>query len=383
MLIIFFLHLYLDTLTVMQKLKRVDWMGTVWFVASATSLLIGLSWGGVLYPWNSWRTLLPLLVGIAGFVLVVYWELRVAVEPSIRLRMFHKLTAKITFLTTFFHGLIVRLLYFISYAASNASLQLYLQLYYLPLYFEAVKGYSAVISGVALFPETMTVAPMALIAGILISNTGKYRWLVWIGWAFTTLGMGLMYLLDIRTSTPAWIFINLTSGPGVGILYSAMAFAVQASVKNEDVAFAVAAYSFFRSFGSAFGVAIGGVIFQNQIKKKLLTYPLLAPFADQYSKDSPTLVQVIKGLSDKPVMQAQLRQAFADALKPVWLLGCAVSGLSLILSVVIKDYSLDVVLETQQGMARDKEKDGVNLGRLPSSSTRTPHPSTLDPQILP
>lgn len=107
-LIILFLHLRLDTSTILQKLKRVDWMGTVWFVGSATSLLIGLSWGGVLYPWSSFKTLLPLLLGIAGTILVVYWELRVAVEPFIPLRMFHKLTAKITFFTTFLHGLIVR-----------------------------------------------------------------------------------------------------------------------------------------------------------------------------------------------------------------------------------------------------------------------------------
>lgn len=247
--------------------------------------------------------------------------------------------------------------------------QIFLQLYYLPLYFQAVKGYSPVISGLAVFPQTLTVAPSALIVGILISVTGSYRWLLWIGWALTTLGTGVMYLLDVHTSIPAWVFLNVTSGLGLGFLYPAMAFAIQASVQNEDVAFAVAAYSFFRSFGSAFGVAIGGVIFQNEIKKKLLAYPLLAPYAEAYSKKSPTLVQIIEGLDAHGDEKAQLIQAFADSLKEIWLLACGVSGLALIISLVIKDYSLDVVLQTQQGLVREME--GMDTEKRPSKSTRS------------
>lgn len=247
--------------------------------------------------------------------------------------------------------------------------QIFLQLYYLPLYFEAVKGYSPVISGLAVFPQTLTVAPSALLVGILISVRGKYRSLLWIGWSLTTLGTGLMYLLDVHTSIPTWIFLNMVSGLGLGFLYPAMAFAIQASVQNEDIAFAVAAYSFFRSFGSAFGVAIGGVVFQNVIKQKLQAYPLLAPNAVAYSKDSPTLVQIIKGMDGRPEEKAQLILAFADSLKVIWLMACAVSGLALVISLFIKDYSLDVVLKTQQGLVR--ETKSVKLEDLP------PEPSQL------
>ena len=249
--------------------------------------------------------------------------------------------------------------------------QIFLQLYYLPLYFEAFKAYSPIISGLAVFPQTLTVAPSALLVGILISATDNYRWLVWIGWALTTLGTGLMYLLDVHTSIPGWIFLNLTSGLGLGCLYPAMAFAIQASVHNEDIAFAVAAYSFFRSFGAAHGVAIGGVIFQNQIKEKLVAYPLLAPYAVTYSKDFPTLVQIIKSMHDRPDEKAQLIQAFADSLKVIWLLACAVSGFALIISLVIKDYSLDVVLKTQQGLVREME-DMAMEERSSGPPTSTP-----------
>jgi hypothetical protein len=179
--------------------------------------------------------------------------------------------------------------------------------------------------------------------------------MVWIGWATTTLGTGLMYLLHVDTTAAAWIFINLTSGPGIGFLFPAMAFAIQGSCRNEDVAFAVAAYGFFRSFGSALGVAAGGVIIQNELKKNLLKYPLLVPYAEVHSKAAPTLVEIIKNMDDGTPMKTQLIQAFADSLRVIWLLACGVSGLALIVSFATKGYSLDVVLETQQGLVKESQ----------------------------
>ncbi len=376
-----FLKLHLDRSTIKQKLKRIDWAGTAWFMASTTSILIPVSWGGVIYPWNSWRTLVPLLLGVAGLFVLVYWELHVAVEAALRLSIFRTWTARISFLTTFLHGFIVRQFSPPTDIVSLMARQVFLQLYYLPLYFEAVKGYSPLISGLAVFPQTLTVAPSALLVGILISVRGKYRSFLWIGWALTALGSGLMYLLDVRTSVPAWVFLNLTSGLGLGVLYPAMAFAIQASVQNDDIAFAVAAYSFFRSFGSAFGVAIGGVVFQNVIREKLRAYPLLAPNAVAYSKDSPTLVHIIKDMHGRPEEKAQLILAFADSLKVIWLMACAVSGLALVISLFIKDYSLDVVLKTQQGLVR--ETKSVDLEELPSEPPQlTLAPLTLAPLTL-
>ena len=81
--------------------------------------------------------------------------------------------------------------------------------------------------------------------------SGRYRWAIWGGWVLTTLGCGLLYLLDVNTTTPAWIFLNLVVGLGTGMLFPSMMFAIQASSTNADLAFAVAMFSFFRAFGQA------------------------------------------------------------------------------------------------------------------------------------
>ena len=120
--------------------------------------MIPLSWGGVMYPWDSWRTLVPLLVGAAGLVGFGFYETWLSkrafgsdglplddglshVEPIIRTTIFHNRTLIITYFTTLVHGMI-----------------LWSLLYYLPLYYEAVKGYSPIITGVAILPETSFVA---------------------------------------------------------------------------------------------------------------------------------------------------------------------------------------------------------------------------------
>jgi hypothetical protein len=100
-------------------------------------------------------------------------------------------------------------------------------LYYLPLYYEAVKEMSPIMAGVAVFPQTFTVAPASVAVGIIGTVTGRFRWAVWSGWVLMTLGMGLMYLLDVHTSTVKWVFINLVAGLGAGMLFPSMSYGVQ------------------------------------------------------------------------------------------------------------------------------------------------------------
>ncbi|KAL1301487.1 hypothetical protein AAFC00_005733 [Neodothiora populina] len=313
------------------KLARIDLVGCVLFVGSTVGFLIPLTWGGVMYPWSSWRTLVPLLVSLAGLVAFIVWEEYYAKEPMIPFRVMKNRTAAINYLGTFLHGLI-----------------LWCQLYYMPLYYEAVKHYTPIVSGVALFPMTFTVAPAAIAVGILVTVTGRYRWAIWIGWFLTTLGCGIQILLDVTTSLPAWIFLTLVSGLGTGMLFPSTMFGVQAATPGKDIPSAVALFTFFRSFGQAVGVAIGGVIFQNQIKKQILSHPLIAAHANEWAADSSALVQVIKNMPPG-LERALLVQSYADALKIVWAVICGLAFLGLCTSLFTRHFSLDRPLETDQG----------------------------------
>ena len=292
-----------------------------------------------MYSWSSWRTLVPLILGASGLIGFILFEEYVAPEPLIRLVVFKNRTAAVTYIGTFIQGMV-----------------LWSLLYYLPLYYEAIKGLSPTLSGIAVFPETFTVAPASVVVGILITKTGRYRWAIWGGWVLSTLGTGLLFLLDVNTSTVRWVFLNLVSGLGLGMLFPSMAFAIQASSTNADLAFAIAMFAFFRAFGQAIGVAIGGTVFQNQMKVKLLAIPDLASKADQYSRDATSLVQIIKGMQDG-AMKLQLQQSYADSLKVVWLTMCGLSAVGLMLSVLTKGLDLNKPLETEQGFQARSNTD--------------------------
>lgn len=304
-----------------------------------SSFLIPLTWGGVSYPWDSWRTLVPLIVGAVGLLVFAFYEYRFATDPIIPPVIFQNRTATASFVGSVLQGLI-----------------LWCTLYYLPLYYEAVKEYSPILSGVALFPETFTVAPSGMVAGILITVTGHYRWAIWLGWTLSTIGLGLMCLIKSTTSVAGWILLNLVGGLGLGVLFPSLGYAVQASATAENLAIAVAMFSFFRALGQAIGVAVGGVVFQNRMYTNLLKYPSLAPMADAYSQDAAGLVQVIKGMADGPV-KVDLKNAYTDSLRIVWAVCCAISGIALLVSLLTESYDIDRALETNQGLRGENGRE--------------------------
>lgn len=332
-----FLKLNFIPTSLVEKLRRIDYIGTVLFVGSLSSFLIPLTWGGVLYSWSSWRTLVPLIIGVVGLATFDFYEYRFASDPIIPPAIFQNRTATVSFIETILQGLI-----------------LWCALYYLPLYYEAVKGYSPILAGVALFPQSFTVAPSAMVVGILVTITGHYRWAIWLGWALSTLGMGLLCYIQVDTSVPAWIFLNLVGGLGLGVLFPSLGFAIQASAAPENLAIAVGMFSFFRALGQAIGVAIGGVVFQNQMYKNLLSYPALAPMAEAYSRDAAGLVQIIQAMPDGP-QKLNLREAYTDSLRIVWAVCCAISGVALLMSLLTKSYDLSTGLTTTQGLRTKKD----------------------------
>ena len=330
------LHLKAIPASFLSKLQRIDWIGCTIFIASTTSLLIPLSWGGVSYSWSSWHTLVPLLVGVAGLVGFGVYEVRVAAEPVVRPSTFNNRTVVISFATTIIHGII-----------------LWCLLYYQPFYYEAVKGYSSILTGVALLPSTFTTAPMAFITGLVIARTGTYKWSLYLGWGIATFGLGLLVLLQPSTSVPQWIFINLTSGIGLGILFPALQFQVQSASPSREMAFSVAMFVFFRSFGQAIGIAIGGLVFQNQMFAKLRDQPLYAQRARELARDAAAMVEVIRSTPDGP-KKLVLQQAYADSLRVVYILLCALAGAAFLASFFTKTYSLDVALDTEQSLIEKK-----------------------------
>ncbi|KAL9099185.1 MAG: hypothetical protein Q9163_005283, partial [Psora crenata] len=174
-------------------------------------------------------------------------------------------------------------------------------------------------------------------------------WAIWIAWGTTTLGFGLLYLLDPDTSVVAFIFLNVPVSIGTGMAFTSTSLAVQAAGRPQDAGHSVTFYSFIRVFGQSLGVAIGGVVFQNQMRTKLSEYPLLAPLADEYSRDATALVSLIHGM-EAGTEKTQLIKAYADSIKMIWVVMATLSATIFTTSIFVKGYSLDQEHKTLQGL---------------------------------
>lgn len=231
-------------------------------------------------------------------------------------------------------------------------------LYYLPLYYEGVLGMTPIMSGVAVLPLTLTVAPISVIIGLAISATGRFRWAIWMGWVLTIVGSGLLTFLGPETTTAQWIFLVLVVGVGTGTLFPGTMMAVQSSNRDKDVAYAVAMYTFCRSFGQCFGVAIGGVIFQNALSSKLSEFPELKDLASHYAQDAVALVTLINNMPENDPTRASLISAYAKALSVVWMAMIGFASIGFVASWFIEGLSLDRKLESEQQLRVMKEKAG-------------------------
>ncbi|CBF82817.1 hypothetical protein AN3383.2 [Aspergillus nidulans FGSC A4] len=333
-LILFFFRLERPSGSLRAKLRRIDYIGTTLFISSLSSFLIPLTWGGIMYSWTSWHTLAPLCLGVAGLAVFTVYSIK-ATDPMIPRSVFGNRSAVIAFITSGLQGLI-----------------LWGALYYLPLYYQAVREFGPILTGVALFPQTFTVAPSAIVCGVLVTITGRYRWGLWVGWALSILGLGLLTLLDRHTSTVAWIFLNIPSGLGLGFLTAAIVCTVQASATNKNLTVAVAMVVFFRAFGQAVGIAVGGVIFQNRMRHELLKYSEWRTTAEELSRDAAALVTVIQGMhsEEEASRKNDLQMAYTDSLRIIWAFMAGIAGVGLILSLWVKKYDLNRALRTEQGV---------------------------------
>jgi MFS family permease len=96
---------------------RVDWVGGFLFIGSTTTLLMAVTWGGSQFPWGSYQTLVPLLVGVAGCVVTILWEKWGAKFPFIRLSIFETRSAFAAYTCATTQGLLVSIVTFLTLIA--------------------------------------------------------------------------------------------------------------------------------------------------------------------------------------------------------------------------------------------------------------------------
>ncbi|KAF4471819.1 multidrug transporter (major facilitator family) [Fusarium albosuccineum] len=318
----------------MAKLRRIDYIGNAILIAASISVLIALTWAGPVYPWSDVRVLAPLIVGMLGLVaFVVYEGSGIPSEPVMPIRLFPNRTSRLVYANTFLNSLLIFWCYF-----------------FLPLYFQGVMISTPSRSGVQMLPVALIAIPGAAISAVMLSRWGKYKLLHVSGFFLISLGGGLLALLKEDSPDAAWVLIQFLPAIGSGFLLNTLLPAFQASADEIDQAAATGTWSFIRSFGIVWGVAIAGTVFNSYTKQyaHMIDNPVareMLSSGDSYASATRAFV-----LQFEEPVQEQIRHVFMLALRKVYTISVAFGGTAFLLAIFEKDITLRKDLDTQYGL---------------------------------
>lgn len=92
----------------------------------------------------------------------------------------------------------------------------YGNIFYVPMYFQYVKGYSALKAGALVLAYTLPQAVYGVVAGQIISRTNRYKAVIVFGSCMWTLSSGLQLLWERTTPLAKVIGILQVNSLGVG-----------------------------------------------------------------------------------------------------------------------------------------------------------------------
>ena len=315
----------------------IDVWGIVTMSVGVTATLLALSWGGITYPWGS-PVIIGLLVGggllLTAFVLI---ELRVP-EPVVPLQLFK---------TSIFT--------FANLGAFGMSMVMFGSIIYVPIYAQGVLGVNAATSGLITLPLMLGLVLVGLVAGIMITRTGRYKELMLVG--AVLLGVGALLLTRLSATSSVWdvtIGVGLI-GVGLGALSQQYTLVVQNAVSRRDLGVATAALQFFRNVGATVGTAVFGTVLSSGLDDAIFRHlpPELAASLPHDTINAGSVLDpaVIGTLS--PEVVAAVRAGLAEQIATIFWVCVPIVVFVFICTFLIKPMELRDTVSSPEDAGRE------------------------------
>ena len=314
-----------------QQIIQLDPLGTLVFLPAMVCILIALQWGGSRYAWSSAR-IIALFV-VAGILIITFIGLQIwgqenaTVPPRIVKR---RTVAAAAVFATCTGGVLVTLLYWIS------------------IWFQAIKGVSAVKSGIHTIPMVLSLTVAALSAGTIVKRTGYYVPPMYLGVVLMTTGAGLMTTFTPETATGKWIGYQILFGCGMGVSMQQPSLATQNTLDRSDIATGVSLIFF--------GQSLGGSVF-NSIAQALFNSYLTSHLRGIAGVDVSSIADVgaTELASNVPTESlGAVLQVYNGALVRVFILVTAISAFAMIPALLVEFKKLKPTPTSGQGPPENK-----------------------------
>ncbi len=338
---------------------KIDFLGTAVFTAAVVPLLVGLTEKGLTNTsgqavgWITWQVGGLLALSAVLSVVFVLIEARVP-EPIVPLDLFRIRT------------------YWSSQAAMFLlSFAFFIGVIFLPRYYQASRGISATASGYMLWPLLVGLMGTSILAGLIISRTGRYKWML-VG-AMVVAGVGMLLMTQLSATTPDWTLWAwmLIMGVGIGPSMSAYTVVVQNAVPQRLIGVATSNLTFFRQVGGSIGLAVAGTYlassFTSQLPKNLAKGGVPSELYSHFRSNGGSSLTGVGNLALQlqhvlpaplqhfiPAIVFAIHQSLAQAIGGSFWLGVGATVLAVVASLFMRE----VPLRTHMGPAASPAPGG-------------------------
>ncbi|KAK5731634.1 hypothetical protein LTR17_011226 [Elasticomyces elasticus] len=235
-----------------ERLRALDLPSVALLVPCVVCLVLALTWAGAQYAWSNFRVIVTLtLSGILAliFALLQYYKNDSATLPP--------------------RILTQRSIAFSSMFSFCNSACLFVLTYYLPIYFQAIRGANTLTSGVMSLPLVGGLIIASLGAGHLTTRIGYYTPSMIASSVFTSVGTGLITTLSVHSSVATWTVFQLLAGLGCGLGFQQPYVAAQKAVNKPDVPTALVVVGFAQRLGNIVCLAAAQYVFTSRLVANL------------------------------------------------------------------------------------------------------------------
>ncbi|RMZ91568.1 hypothetical protein DV736_g1158, partial [Chaetothyriales sp. CBS 134916] len=297
-----------------QRAIQLDLPGAAIFIVDIVCCLLALQWGGSKYPWSNWRVILCLtMFGVLTIVFIfIQWKMGDNATVPFRI-ISHRSVASA------------------AWFAFTLGAAFFTLVYWVPIWFQAIKEASAFKSGIMCLPLVLSLVIANIISGIGTSTIGYYTPFYYLSVIFSAVGAGLLTTWTTSTGHSEWIGYQVIYGLGVGFGMQQALITIQAVLPLKDVPTGTAIAMFSQVFGGALFVSVAQNVFNNRLTNELVV--------DAKGLDPSIILHIGATSLADAVPEAFLpgvRKAYNTALTETFYIAVAMVSLSVIGAIFVE-----------------------------------------------
>jgi hypothetical protein len=305
------------------KLADIDWVGSILSAGFWVTFVLVVTFSGAAWPWNDPRTIVVWIV--FGILLVSFaFQQYFAILTTSQSRMFpvHLLKSRTQLL-----------LYF---GTAAATTNLFIPVYYIPIYFQFVEGDSALMAAVRLLPFILITISVNMLVGATMPKIGYYMPIYAISGALMIIAGSLMYTVNAESPRAHVYGYSVLLAVGAGMCLQTGYSLATVKVPPHDIPSALSFQNVAQIGSAAISLVISGQVFQSSAYENLSTLLSGQGFSDTeiHAAIAGTQSAVFENIM--PELRQLAIDAITSGMSKVYILSITAGAVALVSSLFMK-----------------------------------------------